>query len=275
MEAQQKKKMEDTFEELIEYIMGDETGSLIKDRFRREFKNVHFYLEIKKNKSKYTLVKHGHFEVNDRLLRFIIYTLYKNEVEYAEDKIQYPTFNSVAEFVAFINNYISHIGYISLILTSAPTKGGIGGEIDILLMTKGKILSHIDYYGNEEGPKSRYKGKYTLLSIDSSTLDKRSAGNCVGGGHCYTYYNINSPKEKFKKGDRIIVEVDGEFVVDTTIDDFVKNAGQSLGESDVWTIGLDETGDDDSFDDEEKSWRETKEHIYVNNFLLTQHERYR
>ena len=261
-----------TFDELIEYILDKDTGKEIKERFKNGFEDTQFGLKITKSKEKYKIVKSDDFTVTNRLLRYMVYELYKNDVEYAEDPKEYPTFENVALFVAFVNNYVGRHGYLSLILTSTATSGGIAGEFDIAI--QGRIMSHINYIGEEELPKNKYEGKYTLIEIDSSEIDIKSGGQCVGGGDCYWFIDYPSPKEKYKKNERLIFEIDGDFILDTTVDELIDRAGQSLGERDDWTIGLDETGLDDDLENNQKSWWETTKYVHIHLFQLNFHETY-
>lgn len=263
-----KKKRNQTFDALMEFVLDKDTPKELKERFKKGFDKNYFEIKLQKYKGNYDIIKEHDFTVTNRLLRFVVYTLYKNEVEYAKDEKQYPTFQSVAEFIAFINNYVVHLGYLSLILTS----NHISGEIDIAV--KGKIISHINYYGKEELPKNKYKGKYILIEIDSAHINKREGGNCTGGGHCTWFIDYPSPKKKYRKNERLIFEVDGEFIAETTAGELAKIAEQSVGDRDDWTISLDTTGYDEDLEDDEKNWYETKNHVYIKNFNLILDESY-
>lgn len=262
-----------TYKALKEYILSKDSGKKLKEDLKEALSKKKLYLTLEKKKGEYIFKKDkmGHFNVTDRLLRFLIVEMYNSMLEDS-------TLESVAEFVGLINSKLEDIGYLYLILTSVEVKGGTAANVGILIDRD--IVSTIHYKDSEILNLDKKEGKYTLISIDTADMDENKAGNCVGGGWCSYFWDIESPKKKYKKDERIIFEVDGKIYADVTIGHLVDIAEQYYTDrrnkdESSWEIGLDTTGEDEDVDKDEKSWYVKGAYVYVKNFAIGHNYKYR
>lgn len=263
------------FGELMNYILSKESGSKLKRDLKQALDKKHFYITLKKKKGTYIMKKDsmGHFSVTDRLLRFLIVEMYNSMLEDS-------TLESVAEFVGLINSKLEEIGYLYLILTSVKVKGGIAANVGILIDRD--IVSTIHYKNREMlYTDEKKEGEYTLISIDTADMNESEAGNCVGGGWCSYFWDVKSPKKKYKKDERIVFEVDGKIYADVTVGHLEDISEQYYTDKknkdeSSWEIGLDTTGyDEDIEDEEEKNWYVKGNYVYVKNFAIAHNYKYR